>query len=227
MDKLHPGARWLFRLRAYYPLLFIGLFVSIYSFQILSTSSGDANIDKKIKEAYDEYEKQMQQLEENWQKGEGKQILDERTEKIGDFKNADAWKSLSLPKIGTAVVAGALIAGVAVPALAGAFGSTGIAIASGIQTLGIGALTLSVGTTAVNLINERDKGTLTKDRLMSIVGPQIVLIGAIAIGGAVGGSIGIVKFKKPPLTISAVATKSKGLLYIIEPSKGLSRRIHA
>jgi len=35
MDKLHPGARWLFRLRTYYLLIFIGLFISIYSFQIL------------------------------------------------------------------------------------------------------------------------------------------------------------------------------------------------
>ncbi|MBT4136030.1 PH domain-containing protein [archaeon] len=40
MDKLHPGARWLFRLRAYYPLLFVGLFISIYSFQILRFFAG-------------------------------------------------------------------------------------------------------------------------------------------------------------------------------------------
>ncbi len=40
MDKLHPGARWLFRLRAYYPLFFIGLFVTIYSFQILRFFAG-------------------------------------------------------------------------------------------------------------------------------------------------------------------------------------------
>lgn len=34
MDKLHPGAKWLFRLRAYYPLIILSIFVTIWSFQI-------------------------------------------------------------------------------------------------------------------------------------------------------------------------------------------------
>ncbi|PIN93637.1 hypothetical protein COU54_02330 [Candidatus Pacearchaeota archaeon CG10_big_fil_rev_8_21_14_0_10_31_24] len=34
MDKLHPGARWLFRLRAYYPLIILGIFVTMWSFQL-------------------------------------------------------------------------------------------------------------------------------------------------------------------------------------------------
>jgi hypothetical protein len=164
--------------------------------QIFNTSSGDANIDKKINAAYDDYEKQVKQLDENWQKGEGKELLDERTKRIEDFKNASAWKSLSLPKIGTAVASGAIIGIVAAPAAAGAFGSTGVAVTTGIQTLGTGALALGVGATAIRLMDEYESGTLNKDRLMSIVGPQIVLIGATAIGGAVGGSIGIAKFKK-------------------------------
>lgn len=41
MDKLHPGAKWLFRLRAYYPLIFIGVFISIFSFQALRIFTGD------------------------------------------------------------------------------------------------------------------------------------------------------------------------------------------
>jgi uncharacterized membrane protein YdbT with pleckstrin-like domain len=35
MDKLHPGARWLFRLRAYYPLIIVGIFITMWSFQLL------------------------------------------------------------------------------------------------------------------------------------------------------------------------------------------------
>lgn len=34
MNQLHQGARWLFRLRAYYTLVFIGIFITIWSFQI-------------------------------------------------------------------------------------------------------------------------------------------------------------------------------------------------
>lgn len=40
MEKLHPGARWLFRLRVYYPLLFIGIFITIWSFQIFRFIAG-------------------------------------------------------------------------------------------------------------------------------------------------------------------------------------------
>jgi len=40
MEKLHPGAKWIFRLRAYYPLFFVGLFITIYSFQILRFFAG-------------------------------------------------------------------------------------------------------------------------------------------------------------------------------------------
>jgi|TARA_Y100000310_G_C20553834_1_gene749502 uncharacterized membrane protein YdbT with pleckstrin-like domain len=40
MNKLHPGAKWLFRLRAYYPLFFIGIFITLYSFQILRFFAG-------------------------------------------------------------------------------------------------------------------------------------------------------------------------------------------
>ena len=40
MNQLHPGARWLFRLQAYYPLIFVGIFITIWSFQILRFFAG-------------------------------------------------------------------------------------------------------------------------------------------------------------------------------------------
>ena len=40
MNNLHPGARWLFRLRAYYPLLFIGILITSCSFQIFRFMAG-------------------------------------------------------------------------------------------------------------------------------------------------------------------------------------------
>ncbi len=44
MNKLHPGARWLFRLRAYSLLFFIGIWVTIQIFQILMFNSGNSII---------------------------------------------------------------------------------------------------------------------------------------------------------------------------------------
>lgn len=44
MNQLHPGARWLFRLRAYSPLFFIGLFITLWSFQIFRVIAGDSLI---------------------------------------------------------------------------------------------------------------------------------------------------------------------------------------
>ena len=43
MNQLHPGARWLFRLQAYYPLIFIGIFISIWSFQIFRLFAGGSS----------------------------------------------------------------------------------------------------------------------------------------------------------------------------------------
>ena len=40
MNQLHSGARWLFRLQAYYPLFFIGIFITIWSFQIFKFIAG-------------------------------------------------------------------------------------------------------------------------------------------------------------------------------------------
>ena len=40
MDKLHPGARWVFRLRAYYPLIILGIFITMWSFQLLRIIAG-------------------------------------------------------------------------------------------------------------------------------------------------------------------------------------------
>ena len=40
MNQLHPGARWLFRLQVYYPLIFVGVFITIWSFQILRFFAG-------------------------------------------------------------------------------------------------------------------------------------------------------------------------------------------
>lgn len=40
MDKLHPGARWLFRLRAYYLLIILGIFITMWSFQLLRIIAG-------------------------------------------------------------------------------------------------------------------------------------------------------------------------------------------
>src|SRR3989344_6458902 len=40
MNKLHPGAKWVFRLRAYPTLFFIGLFISIWSIQLFSNLVG-------------------------------------------------------------------------------------------------------------------------------------------------------------------------------------------
>lgn len=40
MDKLHPGARWLFRLRAYYPLIILGIFITIWSFHFFRIIAG-------------------------------------------------------------------------------------------------------------------------------------------------------------------------------------------
>ena len=40
MNQLHPGARWLFRLQSYYPLIFVGIFITIQSFQILRSFAG-------------------------------------------------------------------------------------------------------------------------------------------------------------------------------------------
>ena len=37
MNQLHPGARWIFRLRAYYPLFLFGIFIIILSLPILRT----------------------------------------------------------------------------------------------------------------------------------------------------------------------------------------------
>ena len=35
MNQLHPGAKWIFRLRAYYPLIAIGIFITFWIFPIL------------------------------------------------------------------------------------------------------------------------------------------------------------------------------------------------
>lgn len=40
MNQLHSGARWLFRLQAYFPLIFIGIFITIWSFLILRFFAG-------------------------------------------------------------------------------------------------------------------------------------------------------------------------------------------
>jgi uncharacterized protein len=42
MDQLHPGAKWLFRFGAYSPLIFIGIFVTIWSFQFLKFLAGNS-----------------------------------------------------------------------------------------------------------------------------------------------------------------------------------------
>lgn len=43
MNQLHQGARWSFRLQAYYPLFIIGLIVTVWSFQgIFSVIRGDS-----------------------------------------------------------------------------------------------------------------------------------------------------------------------------------------
>ena len=44
MNQLHPGARWLFRLQAYYPLIFIGIFITLWSFQIFRFIAGGSII---------------------------------------------------------------------------------------------------------------------------------------------------------------------------------------
>ena len=164
--------------------------------QVFNTSLTDVDLDKKINKIYNDYEKQIEQLDKNWQEKQGKRLLEERTEKIEMFKTTSNWKLLSLPKIGAAAATGALVGGLIAPASAGAFGLKGVFLAKTIQTLGVGALALGVGATLNNLVNEYSNGTLTKERLMSIVGPQIILVGATTLGGAVGGSIGIAKFKK-------------------------------
>lgn len=40
MNQLHPGAKWLFRLQAYSPLIFVGVFISVWAFQILRFLAG-------------------------------------------------------------------------------------------------------------------------------------------------------------------------------------------
>lgn len=40
MNQLHPGARWIFRLQAYYPLIFIVISITIWSFQIFTLHAG-------------------------------------------------------------------------------------------------------------------------------------------------------------------------------------------
>ena len=40
MNNLHPGARWLYRLRSYWSLIIIGIFVTVWSFQILKFIAG-------------------------------------------------------------------------------------------------------------------------------------------------------------------------------------------
>jgi len=44
MNKLHPGARWLFRLRAYSPLFIIGIFISANIFQVLRLLTGGSMV---------------------------------------------------------------------------------------------------------------------------------------------------------------------------------------
>lgn len=38
MDELHPGAKWIFRLRAYFGIFFIGIFLGVFAFQVLIIS---------------------------------------------------------------------------------------------------------------------------------------------------------------------------------------------
>jgi len=40
MKNLHPGARWQYRLRAYWPLLLLGIFVTSWTLQILKFIAG-------------------------------------------------------------------------------------------------------------------------------------------------------------------------------------------
>ncbi len=40
MNHLHPGARWLFRFRAYYPLIILGIFITMWSFQLITILVG-------------------------------------------------------------------------------------------------------------------------------------------------------------------------------------------
>lgn len=47
MDKLHTGARWVFRLRAYYTLIVIGIFIAVWSynlFQIFAKEHSSASL---------------------------------------------------------------------------------------------------------------------------------------------------------------------------------------
>ena len=42
MNNLHSGGRWLFRVRAYYPLFIIGIIITVWSFQILKFIAGES-----------------------------------------------------------------------------------------------------------------------------------------------------------------------------------------
>lgn len=180
--------------------------ISLYELGQITKEEADIRLDKYYKEYED-----ATKIKEDEFKSFAEQDAKQMTGIIHDSNVADMIaRTATLGKVGLAVGTG-FVAGLAGGGVFGTVVSTAVKskVALGIGLAGLGISATSTGMTIYKLKTE---GLLTKERVVAILAPQIILIGASIAGGAVGGSYAFTRYQKVR-TEFLMNVKSQKVLY--------------